>query len=50
MEAIGWLFKDFKDKQIVAYRKRGNSAGWDLYVREPKKGRRGLKPRRTIAL
>ena len=25
-------FLFLKDKEIVAYRKGGNSAGWDLYV------------------
>ena len=33
-----------KDKQIVAYSMEGNSAGWDLHIRRPKKGRCGLKP------
>ena len=36
------------DKEIIAYGDGGNSVGWGLYVRRPKKGRRGLKPRRIL--
>ena len=37
-----------KDEEIIAYSKGGNSVGWDLHVRGPKKGRCGLKPRQIL--